>query len=229
MRNERLDPNPSQPPLIRGGASSALPLTRGSWRGFEPEGQFGINESDAWQPRMQQQLFRGLLEAFSYPGRIAALRRPPVLRRGWQSWRRWWTGKRRWPTRSNCCPMHGGRNWKRGSVSPEQAAFVLLDGSRAPELNPRLGTLEAPEAGATLLLRVESLHGETGGELNLRLSGPGIRQHVALGVSGLHPAWIAARNAWVENFPLGIEMVLCDETRFVALPRTTRIVMGDAA
>ena len=26
--------NPSQPPLVRGGADSALPLTRGSWRGF---------------------------------------------------------------------------------------------------------------------------------------------------------------------------------------------------
>jgi hypothetical protein len=26
--------NPSQPPLIRGGADSALPLIRGSWRGL---------------------------------------------------------------------------------------------------------------------------------------------------------------------------------------------------
>jgi DNA polymerase-1 len=32
-----LEPNPSQPPLVRGGADSALPLTRGSWRGFEPD------------------------------------------------------------------------------------------------------------------------------------------------------------------------------------------------
>ncbi|MDP2804909.1 MAG: DEAD/DEAH box helicase family protein, partial [Gallionellaceae bacterium] len=30
-----LKPNPSQPPLVRGGADSALPLTRGSWRGFK--------------------------------------------------------------------------------------------------------------------------------------------------------------------------------------------------
>ena len=32
-------PNPSQPPLVRGGAGLALPLTRGSWRGFEPDEQ----------------------------------------------------------------------------------------------------------------------------------------------------------------------------------------------
>lgn len=40
-----LDPhlNPSQPPLIRGGATFALPLTRGSWRGFEPDDQFRLH------------------------------------------------------------------------------------------------------------------------------------------------------------------------------------------
>ena len=36
-----LGSNPSQPPLVRGGASSALPLTRGSWRGF---GSNGLSE-----------------------------------------------------------------------------------------------------------------------------------------------------------------------------------------
>jgi hypothetical protein len=34
--SDPLDLNPSQPPLVRGGADSALPLIRGSWRGFEP-------------------------------------------------------------------------------------------------------------------------------------------------------------------------------------------------
>jgi CubicO group peptidase (beta-lactamase class C family) len=32
--NYSLEPNPSQPPLLRGGAGSALPLKRGSWRGL---------------------------------------------------------------------------------------------------------------------------------------------------------------------------------------------------
>jgi alpha-D-ribose 1-methylphosphonate 5-triphosphate synthase subunit PhnH len=187
-----------------------------------------LNESGVWQPRMQQQLFRSLLDAFSYPGRIAAcanhsepawlailaalvdgettLADPQQMLD--ESW---------WPKLEARC------------AAPEQSAFVLLDGRHAPDLNPRLGTLEAPEAGATLLLRVDSLRNDSGGELSLHLSGPGIRQHVVLGVSGLHPAWIVARNAWVANFPLGTEMVLCDETRFVALPRTTRIVMGEVA
>jgi hypothetical protein len=35
--------NPSQPPLVRGGAGSALPLTRGSWRGLGSNGFSGFN------------------------------------------------------------------------------------------------------------------------------------------------------------------------------------------
>ena len=187
-----------------------------------------LDVSGVWQPRMQQQLFRGLLQAFSYPGRIAA-----CADHGAPAWLAVLAalvdGE---TTLADPQKMLDEAWWPKleaRSASPEQAAFILLDGSYAPELNPRLGTLEAPEAGATLLLRVDSLHADAGGELNLRLNGPGILQQVALGVSGLHPAWISARNVWVENFPLGIEMVLCDENRFVALPRTTRIVMGDAA
>lgn len=187
-----------------------------------------LDVTGVWQPRMQQQLFRGLLEAFSYPGRIAV-----CIDQGIPAWLAVLAALVDGETTAADPQQLLSDAWwpklEARRAAPEQAAFVLLDGSRAQELRPRLGTLEAPEAGATLLLRVESLHGETGGELNLRLSGPGIRQQVALSVSGLHPAWISARNAWVANFPLGIEMVLCDENRFVALPRTTRIVMGDAA
>jgi hypothetical protein len=40
-----LGSNPSQPPLVRGGAGIALPLTRGSWRGFWSDGLSGLNVS----------------------------------------------------------------------------------------------------------------------------------------------------------------------------------------
>jgi len=39
-----LGSNPSQPPLVRGGASFALPMIRGSWRGFGSNGFFGVNK-----------------------------------------------------------------------------------------------------------------------------------------------------------------------------------------
>jgi len=187
-----------------------------------------MNNADIWQPLMQQQLFRGLLDAFSYPGRITT-----GADHGMPAWLAVLTALVDGETTLADPQQLLDEAWwpklEARRASPEQAAFILLDGHNAPELQPNPGTLEAPEAGATLLIRVGSLHGDATGDVNLLLSGPGIRQQVALGVSGLHPAWIVARNAWVANFPLGVEMVLCDETRFVALPRTTRILTGDAA
>lgn len=187
-----------------------------------------MNASGIWLPQMQQKLFRGLLAAYSYPGRITAcadqnapawlaivsalvdgettLADPQQLLSD-----AWWS-----KLEARRAPL-------------EQAAFILQDGSHAPELLPNLGTLEAPEAGATLLILVDSLRCDAGGEVNLRLSGPGIQHQVAISVNGLHPAWIISRNEWVADFPLGVEMVLCDAQHFVALPRTTRIVMGEAA
>ncbi|MDP2805331.1 MAG: leucine-rich repeat-containing protein kinase family protein [Gallionellaceae bacterium] len=45
--NNSLGSNPSQPPLVRGGAGSALPLTTGSWRGLGSNEQTGLNENVA--------------------------------------------------------------------------------------------------------------------------------------------------------------------------------------
>jgi len=45
--NNPLGSNPSQPPLVRGGADSALPLTRGSWRGLGSNGQSGTNTGES--------------------------------------------------------------------------------------------------------------------------------------------------------------------------------------
>jgi L,D-transpeptidase YbiS len=44
-----IEPNPSQPPLDRGGARSSLPLSRGSRRGFGSSGLSGIKISIASQ------------------------------------------------------------------------------------------------------------------------------------------------------------------------------------
>ena len=44
-----LGSNPSQPPLIRGGASFALPLIRGSWRGFGSNNGFVSFPRFAWE------------------------------------------------------------------------------------------------------------------------------------------------------------------------------------
>ncbi len=183
--------------------------------------------ADFWHPARQQKLFRSLLDAYSFPGRIQTglLNTVP-----WVALLSALVDGQ--ITLSDPQNMLDELTWSRleaRRAPAELAAFILLDGSRAPEFVPGLGTLEAPEGGATLLLRVASLHDDETGALRLRLSGPGIRQAIRISVDGLHKDWVSARNDWVSNFPLGVELVLCDAQRFVALPRTTRIVIGGAA
>jgi len=186
-----------------------------------------LQDLDIWHPAGQQQLFRSLLDAFSYPGRIQT---SPLNAETWLALLSVLVDGQ--TTLSDPQDMVDELDWPKLEVQrvpSELAAFVLLDGSRAPEFVPSLGTLEAPEGGATLLLRVASLHDDDSSALRMRLTGPGIREAVSISVDGLHQDWITARNDWVSSFPLGVELVLCDEKRFVALPRTTRIEIGGAA
>lgn len=187
--------------------------------------EMSMVEADIWHPAQQQQLFRSLLDAYSYPGRIQTCKSEPSLAllsalldgQTTLSDPQYLLDESVWP------------KLETQRAPYELAAFILLDGSRAPESMPNLGTLEEPEHGATLLLRVAALHADSAGELRLQLTGPGIRQPVTIGVDGLHVDWIAARNDWVGDFPLGVELLLCDAERFVALPRTTQIKIGGAA
>lgn len=184
-------------------------------------------DADIWHPAQQQKLFRNLLDAYSYPGRIQTC--PVQAEPSLALLSALLDGQTTLSDPQDLLPESIWPKLEALRVPYELAAFILLDGSRAPEMVPNLGTLEAPEHGATLLLRVASLHEDSAGALRLQLSGPGIRQPLVIGVDGLHADWIGARNEWVGSFPLGVELVLCDAQRFVALPRTTHIVIGGAA
>lgn len=184
--------------------------------------------SDIWLPLRQQQLFRGLLDAFSYPGRIAICAEQDA-----PAWLAILTalvdGE---TTLADPQQLLSAELWVKLEARcalPEKAAYILADGRRAPELMPNLGTLEAPEGGATILLKVDSLSNDMTGEVRMQLRGPGIKEATSLSVNGLSSSWIESRNEWVSAFPLGVELVLCDAHRFVALPRTTHIDLEEAA
>ncbi|MEO8715073.1 MAG: phosphonate C-P lyase system protein PhnH [Acetobacteraceae bacterium] len=105
-----------------------------------------------------------------------------------------------------------------GFVGRETAAFVL-----ARELPPldslRQGSDEAPEDSTTVILQVSRL----GAGARFRLSGPGLRVSIAFAADGL-PADFAAR--WADNrarFPLGVDLILCADSRLAALPRTVTV------
>lgn len=104
------------------------------------------------------------------------------------------------------------------------ARFVLARGDAAPggRFAPARGTLTAPETGATLLLAVSGL-GSSG--LKVRLAGPGIAGECEARLGDLHSGWLTRREDWVSFFPLGVDVVLCDGPRLLALPRTTRVAL----
>ena len=88
------------------------------------------------------------------------------------------------------------------------------------------GTDEAPETGATLVVQVSRL----GAGTPYRLRGPGIPDEGSLLVDGLPERFV---QDWAENheqFPRGIDLLLCAGTSLVALPRSVRVdAMGSRA
>jgi alpha-D-ribose 1-methylphosphonate 5-triphosphate synthase subunit PhnH len=171
-----------------------------------------------WAPKAQQAVYRKLLAAFSYPGEIADFGAGCT----WQA------------VLATLCDDAatladpGGildastRAFLRcGQAAPAEADFVLLRATEPPaELTPRLGDLENPEHGATVVLVGEDLRA---GPLRIVLTGAGVETERELRVTGFHPGWLRRREEWNENFPMGVDLILCDARSIVALPRTTAV------
>lgn len=88
-----------------------------------------------------------------------------------------------------------------------------------------VGTLTDPHAGATVLVGVDDLDRGTA----WTLSGPGLRAATVC-VLPEGDAWVAARNDRTREFPLGIDLAFFDRRgRVLALPRTTRLTAGKGA
>ncbi|PKO76441.1 MAG: phosphonate C-P lyase system protein PhnH [Betaproteobacteria bacterium HGW-Betaproteobacteria-15] len=176
-----------------------------------------------WQPSRQQTAFRQLMTAFSYPGRVVSLASQGesalmlVLAT---------------LVDSACAladPQHAlsGDDLRRlgvRSASVEAAEFVLADGNRLLEATPRLGSLENPEQGATVVMRVSRF----GEDAHLRLTGPGIKHEQVLQVGGIDPGWWKQRAEWNAHFPLGVDLILVSGREVAVLPRTTHITFKGA-
>lgn len=176
-----------------------------------------------WQATVQQCVFRELVEAFSRPGDIRNL--SP-----------WVDGSS--AQRTMLATLMDGEitladpheqiaktDWpllQAKSGPTETARYLAANGHYAPDFQPALGTLESPEFGSTILIEIDCV-GQ--GAMSLELTGPGIVRRRTLYLAGLHPDWLTHRSDWTEGFPLGVDLVLSDATRIVALPRTTRITL----
>ncbi len=197
-----------------------------------------------YQGPAQQAIYRALLEAFSYPGRLLDLAEPlqgrpaahgvlaTLLDRG-----------------TPLLDLHGQLDsvtWTMlGSPRTESAdtVYQLVDGTQPPpeSYEPPRGQIERPEFGATLVVTVDRLvepsdadgdrasEPDRAVELICELSGPGIPDRRTFMVRGLDPRWLERRQDWGAAFPLGVDILLCDARRVVGLPRTTMLVFRDRA
>lgn len=185
-----------------------------------------MKPADWWQPAVRQRAFRAVLNGFARPGTLVPTPGQDAMLM--------FLAMALDESVSLADPQElltpdVSRLLLAPAAPVAQARFVLCDGRRPPdpELAPALGTLESPELGATVVLKVGKIitSGDSVSEemaLLLHLQGPGVAGAREITVTGLHPEWLQRRANWVGAFPLGVDLVLAAPEALVALPRTTR-------
>jgi alpha-D-ribose 1-methylphosphonate 5-triphosphate synthase subunit PhnH len=177
-----------------------------------------------------QTVFRALLDALARPGRVHTL--APELGRGVEGVAPAalaalytlcdyatpvWLGSPQ-PALADALRFHTGAPLV---ADPAAAAFgwSTMPHALPPLAEFALGTAEAPEHGATLLLQVEGF--EHGPRLVLR--GPGIEHSTELAPPGLPAGFWTQRAELAVLFPCGVDLILAAGSRLVGIPRTTLI------
>lgn len=201
--------------------------------------------------RGTQQAFRALLGAMSHPGRVlhlpdAALAgvQPPSSQHADHPY-----GKAMTAVLLSLldpdAPLHlyaslhsaAGTAYFRfhcGAVWSDLPQATLV-AARAADLHPAAwtalasGSDEYPQDGATLLVEVAVLDEQQPlpGAVMLHLSGPGIAQLQTLVVGGLSPAFWRWRCEMQQQFPRGVDLVLCCGQRIAAIPRSTLLSLRE--
>lgn len=178
---------------------------------------------DAYTPQLQQLNFNTLMNAFAYPGRIQQLHgQSPAIE---QVLATLIDGEVSLADPDSILNGDVRMRLEARMVEPELANFIVCVGSKVPEFQPLLGTLEEPEHGATLIIQVQGFNDHAQG-ITLQLTGPGIETTNTLKMLGMNTAWLHRRAFWNAAFPTGVDCILLSDKQLVALPRTTQI-QGD--
>jgi alpha-D-ribose 1-methylphosphonate 5-triphosphate synthase subunit PhnH len=179
-----------------------------------------------------QAIFRAVLNAFAYPGRIrtvAPAPEPPFplyaataafcLALADMDTPVWLDAKADCSAVRDFLRFHCGCPLVR---TPGEATFaVIADTASAPRLSAfSIGDDRFPDRSATVVFQAPSL---AAGQ-PLVVAGPGINEQGRLSIDGL-PTWFW--DDWAANyasFPLGIDLVLTCGPDVIAMPRSIRVV-----
>lgn len=174
-----------------------------------------------WQADIQQRHFRQVLEVMSRPGLCQTMQALPQT--GSVALSVLATLLDAEVSLADPYELLRADDWLMLQARPaltEQADYILCRGEVVPDFMPKSGTLASPELSATVILLVDSLEA---GDVQLRLSGPGIKDSKTLAIAGIDPSWIVQRDEWNAAFPLGVDMILIGDGKIAALPRTTKV------
>jgi len=175
-----------------------------------------------------QRAFRRALDGLAHPGRpyvlgsaIAGLKLGPamghlLLALTDDDTPVWWQ-----KNGSSECEWLRFHTGGRPAAHPGVASFaVLTDAEAMPLLSTfALGSPEAPEKSATLLIEVPSL--EAGAAIELR--GPGIQESQTVRIAGLADGFWAQWQGNHAAFPQGVDIIFTCADKALGLPRTTRV------
>lgn len=102
-----------------------------------------------------------------------------------------------------------------------EARFVFIErGAMLSSLNQfSLGTQEYPDRSATVVIEVDEIEGGK----ELALTGPGIKSLQMIAPAGLPETFLRLWNDNRAIFPRGVDVILTAGSRFLCLPRTTKI------
>ncbi|MBX3619858.1 MAG: phosphonate C-P lyase system protein PhnH [Rhizobacter sp.] len=180
-----------------------------------------------------QAVFRSVLDALSRPGRLQTLQAsdglqaPPPLSRGLSALLLTLLDAE--TSLHLAAPLASDEAWLYArfhtGVQPAeraQADFVAVRAAEASWDDLRLGSDEAPQQGATLIVETGSLALERG---PLRLTGPGIEHEQRMGLCGLSPAFWQRRIAMQPLFPRGADLLIVCGSQLIGVPRSTRITL----
>ncbi len=123
------------------------------------------------------------------------------------------------------------RAWLRFHTGAREVpAAAAMTAARASDVDAALcsalplGTDEAPQSGATLVIEVDALSDRPlAGAVALKLRGAGIDGSRDLAVAGLPVSFWQWRIALQAELPRGVDLVFVCGTRLAAIPRSTRI------
>ena len=191
--------------------------------------------------RASQHIYRRLLDAMSHPGYVWSIVRHPLLQDDIERGTDWLASIAMTlvdhevsmhivdsPAFTNLHDVIVRRTCV--EIAPvSEADFILaeinnFDADLIGEM--KIGTLDYPNDGATLILQIESLSSNDGPSMTL--SGPGVNGSFSRPLGDLTVGVIATRNQATSGYPLGIDAIIVDRHgQIMAFPRTTRISISD--